>query len=216
MTKSTAKKAAKQKAAAKKTVPKNAPGNVKKAKKKALKKTAPKTTPKNAPKNPPKAKKKALKKTAPRTTPKNAPKNPKQTKKKALKKTAPRTTPKTAQKSIKKAKKRAARVHVVGTRHKPSVFLLVHLPLAIGPLERAQRFEGPVAAALGALGSITGGGTSISETGGPESCDLEVEVHDVARALPILRRVLSEGGAPSGTIIARLTANDHFEVLLEL
>jgi hypothetical protein len=43
-------------------------------------------------------------------------------------------------------------------------------------------------------------------------------VNDVARALPILRRVLVDGGAVKGTLVARMTPGDAagVEVLFEL
>jgi hypothetical protein len=121
---------------------------------------------------------------------------------------------KVAKKKI--AKKKQVKVKVKGTRHEPSVFLLVHLPAGIEPIERFERFEDPIDQALGSLGAVSGGGTALNEGGEPESCDVEVEVHDVARALPILRRVLSENSAPRGTVITRLSADGVFEVLVEL
>ena len=156
------------------------------------------------------AKKAAKKKVAKKVAKKAAPA------KKAAKKAAKKTTgKKTAKKTVTK-KVGKIKVRVDGTRHEPSVFLLVHLPAGIEPIERIERFEYPIEDALGSLGTVSGGGTAVSEEGTPLSCDVEVEVHDVARALPILRRVLSESGAPKGTVITRLSSDGVFEVLVEL
>ena len=70
--------------------------------------------------------------------------------------------------------------------------------------------------ALGALGAVSGGGSSLDDDGAVVSCDIEIEIHDVARSLPILRRVLTEGAAPKGTLITRLAPDGAFEVLDEL
>jgi hypothetical protein len=114
--------------------------------------------------------------------------------------------------------KKGPKVRVRGTQHDPPVLLLVHLPMNLAPAERAEKFEGPLEMALAELGTITGAGTALDENGQPTSCDIEVEVNDVARALPIVRRVLVEGGAPAGTLIARMAAqaDNEVEVLLEL
>jgi hypothetical protein len=174
-----------------------------KAAKKAAKKAAATTT---------KAAKKTAKKAA-ATTKKAAKKAAKKTAKKAA-----ATTTKAAKKTKKAAKKTAKKVRVKGTRHDPPVLLLVHLPMNLPPMERAEKFEGPLEMALAELGTITGGGTSLDENGQPESCDLEVEVNDIARALPIVRRVLVEAGAVKGTLIARLSSGGEqdIEVLVEL
>ncbi|MDP2341147.1 MAG: hypothetical protein Q8O67_09325 [Deltaproteobacteria bacterium] len=152
------------------------------------------------------AKKKPAKKVAKKKVAKTAPKKRVAAKKKPAKKKPAK----------KKASSSKVKVKVKGTRHEPSVFLLVHLPIGIEPLERGDRFEDPIDDALGALGAVSGGGTALSESGQPQSCDIEVEVHDVAHALPILRRVLSENAAPKGTIVTRLSSDGVFEVLLEL
>ena len=130
-------------------------------------------------------------------------------KKTPTKKAATKTTP---------TKKAATKTGVIlsGTSHTPPVFLLAHLPVGISPYERADRFEDPLEEALGAYGQVTGAGTSMDDDGNPESCDIEIEVSDVVRALPIIRRVLVEQGAPDGTMVARLSPTGEFEVLVEI
>jgi hypothetical protein len=85
-------------------------------------------------------------------------------------------------------------------------FLVIHLPGNLEPLERGEKFEDPLDAALkkaGKLGQCVGGGTAfVTEpkfrvTG----CDIEVEVRNLDKALPIIQRVLESGGAPVGTTV---------------
>jgi cell wall-associated NlpC family hydrolase len=176
-------------------------------------------------------KKTATKKTATKkTATKKAAKKKTATKKTATKKTATKktATKKTAKKKTatkKAAKKKAAtkkaatkKVRLRGTQHDPPVLVLVHLPMSLQPAERQTKFDDPLDLALGELGTITGGGASLGEDGAVESCDIELEVNDIARALPIVRRVLRDGGAAKGTLVARMTpgASQAVEVLFEL
>jgi hypothetical protein len=189
--KAATKKPAAKKAATKKPAAKKAATKKPAAKKAATKKTATKKTT---------AKKTATKKTAAKKT---------ATKKTATKKTAAKktATKKTA------TKKAAGKVKVEGTRHDPPVYLLVHLPVGMSPNERAARFEMPLDMALGQHGTVTGGGTTIGDNDQPVSCDLEIEVYDVAHALPLVRRVLVDEAAPDGTLVTRLSKKGEFEVL---
>ena len=139
--------------------------------------------------------------------------------KKPAKKTPAKKAPAKKAPTKKAATKKApAKKGVIlsGTSHTPPVFLLAHLPVGISPYERADRFEDPLEEALGAYGQVTGAGTSMDDDGNPESCDIEIEVSDVVRALPIIRRVLIEQGAPDGTMVARLSPTGEFEVLVEI
>ena len=85
--------------------------------------------------------------------------------------------------------------------------LTINLPGAIMPLERGERFEEPLMDAFdaeGIEGRFCGGGSSLGEVDGRRvvtSCDIELKVEDVALALPVIRRVLTEAGAPPGTTI---------------
>jgi hypothetical protein len=85
--------------------------------------------------------------------------------------------------------------------------LSINIPGAVMPLERGERYEDPLADAFEAEGveaDITGGGSSIDEVNGRKvvtSCDIDLTVEDVAKALPVIRRVLIAQGAPPGTTI---------------
>jgi len=176
---------------------------------------ATKKTAKKAAKPSKKAAQKPAKKAAKKPAKKPAKKAAKKTAKKAAKKAAPATKKKAAKKSPKKSTKQGG-VTLQGTRHDPPVFLLVHLPQGLLPFERAERFEDPLELALGEHGAVSGGGTSLGEDGAPESCDIELEVSDVIRALPIIRRVLVDQGAPPGTLVTRLSRTGDFEVLVSI
>ena len=195
------------------------------ASKKKVKKTAPKksatkkastTTKKKTAKN---SSKKAANKSS------SLAKTTSAAKKKPAKKTAKKSaTKKSATKKSATKKSATKKSAAKGARHEPSVFLLVHLPASMSPMERFERFEEPIDDALRVgddeegfgLGEVTGGGSSLDDAGNVVSCDIEVEVHDVARCLPILRRVLKESGAPTGTVVTRLAPDGAFEVLDQL
>jgi hypothetical protein len=86
-------------------------------------------------------------------------------------------------------------------------FLVINIPGCVMPLERGERFEDPLelpfkTERIGA--TITGGGSSVADMGGRKvvtSCDIDLEVDDVSRALPVIRRVLIAQRAPEGTTI---------------
>lgn len=200
-TKKVTKKAATKKAASTKKIVKKPAAKV--VKKPAAKKVAKKATTKKVVKKP------AAKKVAKKATTKKVVKKP-VAKKATTKKAA--ATKKTATKKA-APKKTTAKVKVEGTRHDPPVYLLVHLPVGMSPDERAMRFEMPLDMALGQHGTVTGGGTTIGENDQPVSCDLEIEVYDVAHALPLVRRVLVDEAAPDGTLVTRLGKKGEFEVL---
>jgi hypothetical protein len=93
-------------------------------------------------------------------------------------------------------------------------FLVITIPLPLFPLERGKRFEAPLLAAFEAFGidgEVVGGGSLLGKSGSGrvvESCDIELEVSDVGRALPVIRRVLVAGGAPPQTVIHQTEPED--------
>jgi hypothetical protein len=95
-------------------------------------------------------------------------------------------------------------------------FLVINIPGQIMPLERGERFEEPLDDAFeaeGIDGHCCGGGTALAEINGRkviQSCDIELEVEDLATALPVIRRVLIAGGAPPETTIRQCEPEDVF------
>jgi hypothetical protein len=85
--------------------------------------------------------------------------------------------------------------------------LVINIPGSVMPLERGERFEDPLMDAFeaeGIDGTITGGGSSLGEVDGRKvvtSCDIDLDLADVAQALPVIRRVLIAQGAPADTTI---------------
>jgi len=87
------------------------------------------------------------------------------------------------------------------------LYLCIHIPDAVEPIERGERFEDPLFDALEAEGieaEWLGGGTALETVDGRMTitgCDIEFEVADIALALPVIRRVLTEAEAPPDTTI---------------
>ena len=83
--------------------------------------------------------------------------------------------------------------------------LTISLPAPITPIERGERFEDPIADALGDLGEVEGGGSLMTEEDGRMvivESNIEVYVKDVPRSLALIRKVLKAQGAPKGTTIS--------------
>lgn len=89
------------------------------------------------------------------------------------------------------------------------------IPEDLEPLERGERFDLPLVDALelANLGDVVGGGTMLGE-GGITECNIELQVSDVQLALPVIRKVLRDGAAPSGTSIQQ-TSPDIVDYSLE-
>ncbi len=76
-------------------------------------------------------------------------------------------------------------------------FLEVVFKNADFPFGGRDAVEEPLADALeeAGIGEVTGGG------GGPETCNIDVEVSDLEKGLAIIRSTLSELGCPTSTEI---------------
>ena len=71
----------------------------------------------------------------------------------------------------------------------------------IEPLDRGERYEDPLDAALreAGVGEVTGGGSQLGELGEIEFADIEIVVSDVDAALPVITEALEKAGAPAGS-----------------
>ncbi|MEA2711775.1 MAG: hypothetical protein QOF78_4376 [Phycisphaerales bacterium] len=78
-------------------------------------------------------------------------------------------------------------------------YILIREPL--GPIDRAEKYEEPLMAALGELGEVTGGGSQLGEANTIAFCGLDVVVNHRERGLKVIRECLRSCGAPSDTII---------------
>jgi hypothetical protein len=88
----------------------------------------------------------------------------------------------------------------------PELFVYVKLPESIGPIDRGERYEDPIADRLAeqALGEVSGGGSQLGDeradgTRPIEFCGIDVDVTDQRQALVVLRAALIELRAPIGT-----------------
>jgi len=90
-----------------------------------------------------------------------------------------------------------------GAEERGHFFFYVRIPGDIQPIERGERFEDPLQAALNAedVGEVTGGGSQMGEGKTVEFCGLDVEVIDRDRGLQIIRKVMRRLDAPCGTVI---------------
>lgn len=82
-----------------------------------------------------------------------------------------------------------------------SVF--VKVAESIEPVARGSKYEDPLDAALQAvrLGEVTGGGSSLTKDGKIAWVGIDVEITDVAKGVPFLRRKVIELGAPKGSTL---------------
>ena len=62
-------------------------------------------------------------------------------------------------------------------------FMTVRLPLKIGPHERGDMWEDPLADLIEPeeIAEVTGGGTMLADDGGIEFCELEIELADLSK-----------------------------------
>ena len=80
-------------------------------------------------------------------------------------------------------------------------FFYVLLREPLGPLDRGEKYEDPLAAALGELGEVTGGGSQMGEGDTIQYCGLDVVVNDREHGLRVIRECLRTCGAASDTVI---------------
>jgi hypothetical protein len=69
------------------------------------------------------------------------------------------------------------------------------------PIDRGERYEDPLGAALesAGLGEVVGGGTMQLQTGEIEYIDVELVLSDLAKAIPLVVATLEASGAPKGS-----------------
>lgn len=73
----------------------------------------------------------------------------------------------------------------------------------IMPNDRGDRYEDPLDEVLEShdLGQVCGGGSQLSDECGIEYVDIEIELNDIEKGVPIIREVLEEQGVPKGSLI---------------
>jgi hypothetical protein len=80
-------------------------------------------------------------------------------------------------------------------------FVYAKIVHAIDPLERGSRYEDPLQTYLTAngLGEVTGGGTMQGKDGKILFVGIDIEVHDIEKAVPLIAEKLARLGAPPGS-----------------
>jgi hypothetical protein len=93
------------------------------------------------------------------------------------------------------------------SRNKP-LFVYIQIPGDIEPLDRGELFADPLQDALDrdGLGTITGGGSQLSEPDDDgectiEFCGIDVDLHNAESGLALLRSELIRLKAPPGTML---------------
>ena len=76
-----------------------------------------------------------------------------------------------------------------------------YLNARIGPFDRGEHYEDPLAEALAEtpFGELTGAGSSLFETGEIEYCGLDIDLLDIASGVPFICDFLARRGAPKGS-----------------
>lgn len=80
------------------------------------------------------------------------------------------------------------------------------------PIDRGERYEDPLDDFLKAngLGEVTGGGTSLMETGEIEYCDVELQLANVApEVLEAVANQLQSAGAPKGSSLVQADGTER-------
>lgn len=74
----------------------------------------------------------------------------------------------------------------------------------IDPIERGRKYEDPLQAMLVSkgLGEVTGGGSSLGEDSESAWVGIDIEVIDLARAVPLIKQKLLSLGAPRGSVLS--------------
>lgn len=80
----------------------------------------------------------------------------------------------------------------------------LHIPVAVDPDERRERYEAPLQERLSELGwGVVVGGTQAVDGDGDEACDVSVNL-DRSERLPALVALLAELGLPEGSTLFHL------------
>ncbi len=88
-------------------------------------------------------------------------------------------------------------------RAQEAAVIQVRLPDPLSPAARAVKYSEPLDGALRreGLGRVLGGSTELSRDRRILSVGMEVEVSDLDRGVPFVRRALRQLGAPQGSMV---------------
>lgn len=89
----------------------------------------------------------------------------------------------------------------VGWAQTKSTFVFAKISDSVMPIERGSKYEDPLDDALrrSHLGEVTGGGSSLSKDRLIEWVGVDIELNDLAKGIPFVKRTLRQLGAPKGS-----------------
>jgi hypothetical protein len=84
-----------------------------------------------------------------------------------------------------------------------STLVVARLCEHVEPIDRGERYEDPLDELLQGLGigAVTGGGTELSEQGGIQFGDIDIELTNLEQGLAVAAQLLTERGAPAGSYL---------------
>lgn len=91
----------------------------------------------------------------------------------------------------------------IATAQVKPVLVYVKINESLMPIARGKKYEDPLDAALRSarLGEVTGGGSALSKTGQVEWFGIDIDLLDIDKGIPLIRKKLIELGAPKGSSI---------------
>jgi hypothetical protein len=89
----------------------------------------------------------------------------------------------------------------IGWAQSKSTFVFARIPDSVMPIERGSKYEDPLDDALrkSHLGEVTGGGSSLSQDRKVEWVGVDIELTDLTKGIPFVKRKLRQLGAPKGS-----------------
>ena len=88
-------------------------------------------------------------------------------------------------------------------RSSEPTLVVVTIRESLDPVQRGKKYEDPleIALAKAKVGEISGGGTLFSKSRTIEAIQIDVDLTDLKKGIPLLKRELIRLGAPKGTTI---------------
>lgn len=92
---------------------------------------------------------------------------------------------------------------VQATAQSKEAFVFAKIADPIMPIDRGEKYEDPLDAALreSHLGEVTGGGTSLTKEKTIEWVGVDIELTDIERGIPFVKDKLRQLGAPKGSTL---------------
>jgi hypothetical protein len=84
-----------------------------------------------------------------------------------------------------------------------TVFVFAKIADPVMPIERGSKYEDPLDEALKKerLGEVTGGGSSLTKDRKIDWVGIDIEINDIKKGIPFLKRTLLKLGAPKESVL---------------